>query len=87
MDKLNSNIASVSGRSAIKKLFLVLTIVCMLVSLAACGGVRAREDSLDGHIIFETKRNEWISPDGVHYWVYASQMVPRYDHNGNLVID
>ena len=34
---------------------------------------------------------EWISPDGVHYWVYdgAAQygMAPRYDNNGNLVID
>lgn len=35
--------------------------------------------------------NEWISPDGVHYWyrntAYGGVMAPRYDNNGELVID
>lgn len=34
---------------------------------------------------------EWISPDGVHYWYqrsgYHAMLAPRYDNNGNLVID
>ena len=34
---------------------------------------------------------EWISPDGVHYWFYKSHykmaLAPRYDRNGELVID
>lgn len=34
---------------------------------------------------------EWISPDGVHYWYqregYHAMLAPRYDKNGNLVID
>lgn len=34
---------------------------------------------------------EWVSPDGVHYWVYNGTnrygMAPRYDHNGKLVIE
>ena len=33
---------------------------------------------------------EWISPDGVHYWCSISGyswLAPRYDNNGNLVID
>lgn len=34
---------------------------------------------------------EWISPDGVHYWYqeagYHAMLAPRYDSNGNLVID
>lgn len=34
---------------------------------------------------------EWISPDGVHYWIrqdgYEGYMAPRFDNNGNLVID
>lgn len=34
---------------------------------------------------------EWISPDGVHYWYqyggYGRMLAPRYDNNGNLVID
>ena len=35
--------------------------------------------------------SEWVSPDGVHYWMYNNTyqfgMSPRYDSNGNLVID
>lgn len=36
--------------------------------------------------------NEWISPDGVHYWFHEgmygeSFLAPRYDKNGNLVTD
>lgn len=34
---------------------------------------------------------EWVSPDGVHYWVYQAfyryGIAPRYDSTGNLVID
>lgn len=34
---------------------------------------------------------EWVSPDGVHYWVYCGYyrygIAPRYDSNGELVID
>lgn len=34
---------------------------------------------------------EWTSPDGVHYWIYTYGykfgIAPRYDSNGNLVID
>lgn len=34
---------------------------------------------------------EWVSPDGVHYWYqqagYHAMLAPRYDKNGNLVID
>lgn len=39
--------------------------------------------------------DEWISPDGVHYWIKQTSgtttargfMAPRYDHDGNLVIE
>lgn len=34
---------------------------------------------------------EWVSPDGVHYWVFDSNyrygIAPRYDSKGKLVID
>ena len=34
---------------------------------------------------------EWVSPDGVHYWMYrdayCSALTPRYDNKGNLVIE
>lgn len=36
--------------------------------------------------------NEWVSPDGVHYWYHdgaygESFLAPRYDKMGKLVID
>ena len=34
---------------------------------------------------------EWVRPDGVHYWLYRDDycegLTPRYDNNGNLVIE
>ena len=34
---------------------------------------------------------EWVSPDGVHYWMYSDDycrgLTPRYDNKGNLVIE
>ena len=37
------------------------------------------------------KADEWVSPDGVHYWIfsegYGGFMAPRYDEDGILVID
>ena len=34
---------------------------------------------------------EWVSPDGVHYWMYCDNycrgLTPRYDNEGNLVIE
>lgn len=63
--------------------FAATIIVLMMVG---CSGVST--DRSDRHVIFESvPKNEWISPDGVHYWIYGHQMSPRYDHNGNLVID
>lgn len=35
--------------------------------------------------------SEWVSPDGVHYWVYSRSnkcgITPRYDASGELVVD
>lgn len=39
----------------------------------------------------DVKVTEWVSPDGVHYWYqqagYHAMLAPRYDSDGNLVID
>lgn len=39
----------------------------------------------------DIKMTEWISPDGVHYWhnrgSNIEMLAPRYDHDGQLVID
>lgn len=39
----------------------------------------------------DVQMTEWISPDGVHYWYqqagYHAMLAPRYDANGQLVIE
>lgn len=67
-----------------KKIILILMLVLLTISLCACGNIQKTYDNVMG---------EWISPDGVHYWAFKSDggnvefLAPRYDNNGNLVID
>ena len=41
--------------------------------------------------LIEPMLKEWVSPDGVHYWMYCDDycrgLTPRYDNRGNLVIE
>lgn len=57
-----------------RKLIIISILASLLLMLSGCG-------------VGETRANEWISPEGVHYWQFGSAMAPRYDHDGNLVID
>lgn len=60
-----------------KKAVILITLLTMLLTLVGCDDNRTQTD---GYI-------EWISPDGVHYWDLYNQLAPRYDHDGNLVIE
>lgn len=60
-----------------KKVAILITLLAMLLTLVGC---RENYTRTDGY-------SEWISPDGVHYWDLYNQMAPRYDHDGNLVIE
>lgn len=65
-----------------KNKLLLLMAACMLL-LSGCDNERIVNNN-------DTQFQEWISPDGVHYWYRgASQgyLAPRYDRDGNLVID
>lgn len=67
-----------------KKAILVV-IVVFIITLTGCQNPNIK--SVKG-----TNFNEWISPDGVHYWYYKgtggySMLAPRYDNNGDLMID
>ena len=66
-----------------KKIAVIAFAGTLLFGLAGCAGRDSTHNS--GYI------DEWISPDGVHYWRDTTgnngYMVPRYDHEGNLVID
>lgn len=66
-----------------KKIFLGMIAVALMTNLTGCMG---------GETVYNSEyMNEWISPDGVHYWKdyrgYKGYMAPRYDHEGNLVIE
>lgn len=73
---------------------IILLIAISLTILTGCKYIQS--DNLketDAGITvgcLEYKVNEWISPDGVHYWMYLGNgigIAPRYDSEGNLVID
>lgn len=65
-----------------KKMLLAAMLCLALAMLTACGQTSV---GLTTGII-----TDWVSPDGVHYWISVDQrgaMAPRYDENGQLVID
>ena len=68
-----------------KKIAIIALAGTLLFGLTGCapgGGEYVRNS---GYM------DEWISPDGVHYWRddvgKNGCMAPRYDHEGNLVIE
>lgn len=66
-----------------KKIILMFMLVLLTISLCACGNTQKHYDNM---------MNEWVSPDGVHYWAYKGEgnhdfLAPRYDNDGKLVID
>lgn len=61
-----------------KILGVAFIIVIALLLLVSCNS-ELRDTSIS--------MDEWVSPDGVHYWYNSRAMAPRYDANGVLVID
>lgn len=70
-----------------RKLIITILAVITLITLTGCKHTRnvVKDNPMTSRVIME----EWISPDGVHYWfgVYPGCLAPRYDHDGNLIID
>ena len=69
--------------------FLGIFIIALVVTVAALIRMDKRRNSeIHSDDVAVT---EWISPDGVHYWYqqsgYHAMLAPRYDSEGNLVID
>lgn len=68
-----------------KKIICLICAMIMAFGLSACQGQR---DVISNDY---QRFDEWVSPDGVHYWYktsgYMGYLAPRYDHDGNLVID
>ena len=70
-----------------KKIILVASILLLLTGCEDNNQeYRDMPSSLIGPML-----KEWVSPDGVHYWMYCDDycrgLTPRYDNKGNLVIE
>lgn len=84
-------------------LYITATILSTTLLLTGCGNGNRNESLHNTHanamisnsVIYESESDygtyEWVSPDGVHYWVVIGNnrygITPRYDNKGNLVID
>lgn len=71
---------------------IIILLVALMLCFAVCGCDTDNMTKVDADakpISYGTY--EWVSPDGVHYWVYRDTyhygIAPRYDSNGDLVID
>lgn len=68
-----------------KDAVLIIVAVLILILGFLFGGVLVVNSSPSSTQV--ENHDVWISPDGVHYWAHESALAPRYDHNGNLVIE
>lgn len=67
-------------------------IITILIFVGLIVGALALDKHYNTHPHSEDVQiTEWVSPDGVHYWYqqsgYHAMLAPRYDRNGELVID
>lgn len=68
---------------------IIILAVAVLLLLTGCEDNQEYRDMPNS--LIEPMLKEWVSPDGVHYWMYrddyCSGITPRYDNEGNLVIE
>ena len=69
-----------------------ITILAVAVLLLLTGCKENNQEYRDmPNSLIEPMLKEWVSPDGVHYWMYCDDycrgLTPRYDNKGNLVIE
>lgn len=71
-----------------------IILICMLLTCILTGCAKENDSIVKTNAnanFDEIGTHEWISPDGVHYWVVINYqqygIAPRYDNHGKLVID
>lgn len=83
-------------KNCVKKIISFAFGLGLCISIAGCDNVNDNINDNDhtgkGKIVYHSEPlQEWISPDGVHYWffegVYTFAIVPRYDSSGNIITD
>lgn len=69
-------------------ILLSLAIVIVWLSASTLHSTAFPGDAFEHN--HDSQFQEWISPDGVHYWYYTEphlgMLAPRYDAEGNLVV-
>ena len=69
---------------------IIILVASILLLLTGCQDNNQEYRDMPNSVI-EPMLSEWVSPDGVHYWMYrdayCSGITPRYDNKGNLVIE
>lgn len=68
----------------IKIVLIAVAVILISIFATGCGKSVYTSDERDFA--------EWVSPDGVHYWYRTggygmSFLAPRYNHDGELVIE
>lgn len=74
----------------IKKMSILLLLI--IFCFTGCGNNPKMTEHAYADLDIDTVGTyEWVSPDGVHYWVFNSYhqygIAPRIDRNGNYIID
>ena len=73
----------------IKQKIIILAVTVLLL-LTGCEDNNQEYSDMPNSLMTPMLK-EWISPDGVHYWLYKDDccegLTPRYDNKGNLVIE
>lgn len=68
-----------------KKVLLLIITFIMACTFCGCKSINEIGESSNASLY------EWVSPDGVHYWIYhagyAGGMSPRYNSDGCIMID
>ena len=70
----------------IKQKIIILAVTVLLL-LTGCKDNNQEYCDMPNSVL-EPMLKEWVSPDGVHYWLYrddyCSGLTPRYDNKGKL---
>lgn len=75
-----------------KRITLLSILITVMLFTCGCGSVSdTTRKEVNNYLPSDYGTYDWISPDGVHYWIYSGAyrygIAPRYDKNGNLVVE
>ena len=80
----------IKGAGQMNKQKIIILAVTVLLLLTGCKDNNQEYCDMPNNLMTPMLK-EWVSPDGVHYWLYSddycSGLTPRYDNKGDLVIE